>query len=313
MVFKVSQGGTGQSDMGEAGLVYSPGGKLPFSTMPVGDIGGPWQKDGDNIYFNTGFVGINCVPGFPLEVSGAFTGWNSGYDTPWPNLTFNTLYPNLQPGACTGNYEDAYTGSAGYTDDGLGHLIGWDSHIVANINYISGHIDTTPYLSEAIDDIYYNYTIPGQAAQINSSLVIKCPGIMPDSSDVNLVFGIQKTNGEYLYTRGEGQYGDRLYSEENYYAVGTNATMKNENFYVAGSRIMYSNYQDNYPYAYVQYWGLGGWESLFSLQNLDINNGYTKMLSDGTIRSPYMPTSDPMDGSGTLWYDSTSRQIYMGT
>ena len=35
----------------------------------------------------------------------------------------------------------------------------------------------------------------------------------------------------------------------------------------------------------------------------------------GNIRAsfPKMPTSDPMDGFGTLWYDSMTRQVYYGT
>lgn len=118
----------------------------------------PLEFRASKYYFWSGNVGIGLDnPTVALEVAGTAVPITT---TEYPvNYYFNLTYPNVSGGSAYGQYTDSYVGTQDFYDGGDNYLYSsYDSHIIASIDYTTGLIDGSPYLSENIDAITYTYT-----------------------------------------------------------------------------------------------------------------------------------------------------------
>lgn len=100
-------------------------------------------------------VGImNDSPAYQLDVGTPFL-----YSENPGQSTFTLAFFPIQKTTVVGQYFDVGTlQDEFFNDDGAGLLISqYDSHIVGTIDYLSGNVDTTSYVSEVIDAIDYYY------------------------------------------------------------------------------------------------------------------------------------------------------------
>jgi len=103
---------------------------------------------------------------------------NSYTDSPF-STTFSTSHTPIDVGSVSGTYEDSACsfGTDTFSDNGDGTLgSNCDGHIVANINYTTGAVDSSPYLNEQIDTISYTITvttnwIDSTALQVDADII----------------------------------------------------------------------------------------------------------------------------------------------
>jgi hypothetical protein len=118
--------------------------------------------------------------------------------------TFTTFYPDIEPGSTTGLYQDAGTLSQQSFYDGADGFLysNYDNHIVASINYSTGTVDSTGYVSETIDQINYSYLRNEPIVDINYNYQTSVTEPSANFNGDVSVTGSISTNGAIYSTHG---------------------------------------------------------------------------------------------------------------